>query len=37
MSAAFDDSAWVGGTVYKAEDVTSAPGYVGYAQLFSGR
>jgi hypothetical protein len=36
MTAAFDDSTWVGGTVYKAEDVTSAPGYVKYAHLFGG-
>ena len=34
MAPRFDDSAWPRATVYKAEDVTGAPGYVKYAQLF---
>jgi hypothetical protein len=34
MTAKFDDSKWVGGTIYKAEEVTTTPGYVKYVDLF---
>jgi hypothetical protein len=34
MAPRFDDSAWPSATLYKAEEVTGAPGYVKYAPLF---
>jgi hypothetical protein len=34
MRPGFDDSAWPQATVYRAEEVTAAPGYVRHASLF---
>ena len=34
MAPRFDDSAWPSATLYSAKEVTGAPGYVKYAELF---